>query len=138
MWILIIQKLFCEILLLFSCRVLSDPFATPWTSALETPLCITFSKQEYWNGLLFSFQGIFLTQEWNPHLLVGRQILYYLTTWKPFLNFKTNLILSTLYSYWVEMIITLTHCIIIWDYYQQKWNQEKESNCAESHSLGRY
>ena len=38
-------------LLLFSCSVMSDSFATPWTVALQTPLSMGFSRQEYWSGL---------------------------------------------------------------------------------------
>ena len=29
----------------------SDPFVTPWTVALQSPLTMGFSRQEYWNGL---------------------------------------------------------------------------------------
>ena len=35
-----------------------------------------FSRQEYWNGLPFPFQGIFPTQGSNPGLLHCRQALY--------------------------------------------------------------
>ena len=28
-------------------------FATPWTVALQTPLSMEFSRQEYWSGLPF-------------------------------------------------------------------------------------
>ena len=28
-------------------------FATPWTVALQVPLSMEFSKQEYWSGLPF-------------------------------------------------------------------------------------
>ena len=28
-------------------------FATPWTVALQAPLSMGFSRQEFWNGLLF-------------------------------------------------------------------------------------
>ena len=58
-------------------------FATPWTVALQAPLPLGFSRQEYWSGMgyyLF-FQGIFLTQGSSPsllHLLHCRQILYHL------------------------------------------------------------
>ena len=34
----------------FSCVRL---FATPWTVALQAPLSMGFSRQEYWNGLPF-------------------------------------------------------------------------------------
>ena len=36
---------------LVSCSVMSDSFATPWTIALQTPLSMGFSRQEYWSGL---------------------------------------------------------------------------------------
>ena len=41
-------------LLLFSCFV--DSFATPWTVALQSPLSMGISKQEYWSGLHFLLQ----------------------------------------------------------------------------------
>ena len=42
--------------------------ATPWTVAHQAPLSVGFPKQEYWSGLPFPFQGIFLTQELNSSL----------------------------------------------------------------------
>ena len=33
--------------------VMSDPFVTPWTVALQAPLYMEFSRQEYWSGLPF-------------------------------------------------------------------------------------
>ena len=62
-----------------SCEVtkLCLTFATPWTVAHQAPLSVGFSRQEYWSGLHFLLQGIFLTQGSNPHLLVVRQILYH-------------------------------------------------------------
>ena len=32
-------------------------FATPWTVALQAPLSMGFSKQEYWSGLPFPSPG---------------------------------------------------------------------------------
>ena len=32
---------------------MSNSFVTPWSVALQTPLSMEFSRQEYWNGLLF-------------------------------------------------------------------------------------
>ena len=32
-------------------------FATPWTAALQAPLSMRFSKQDYWSGLPFSSPG---------------------------------------------------------------------------------
>ena len=37
--------------------VLSDSLATPWTLALQAPLPMGFSRQEYWNGLPFPSPG---------------------------------------------------------------------------------
>ena len=31
--------------------------ATPWTVAHQAPLCMGFSRQEYWSGLPFSSPG---------------------------------------------------------------------------------
>ena len=32
-------------------------FATPWTAAYQAPLCMGFSRQEYWSGLPFPSPG---------------------------------------------------------------------------------
>ena len=39
-----------------ACSVVSDS-ATPWTVALQAPLFIEFSRQEYWSGLPFPSPG---------------------------------------------------------------------------------
>ena len=44
-------------------------FATPWTVAHQPPISMRFPRQEYWSGLPFLLQGIFLTQGSNPRLL---------------------------------------------------------------------
>ena len=44
-------------------------FATPWTVTSQAPLSMEFSRQEYWSGLHFMLQGVFLTQRSNPCLL---------------------------------------------------------------------
>ena len=36
---------------------MSDSFATPWTIALEAPLSMGFSRQEYWSRLPFPPPG---------------------------------------------------------------------------------
>ena len=54
-------------------------FATPWTMALQAPLCMEFSRQEYWSGLPYPPPGIFPTQGSNPGLPHCRQILYHLS-----------------------------------------------------------
>ena len=37
-------------LLLFSCSVVSDSFATTWTASLQVPLSMGFPRQEDWSG----------------------------------------------------------------------------------------
>ena len=49
---------------------MSDSFVTTWTVAHQAPLSIGFPSQEYWNGLPFLLQGIFLTQGQNPSLVL--------------------------------------------------------------------
>ena len=44
-------------MLLFSCSVVSDSFATPWTVARQAPVSMGFSRQEYWSGLPFPSPG---------------------------------------------------------------------------------
>ena len=57
-------------LLLFSCKVMSDSLCPTLWTAHQVPLSIAFSRQEYWSGLLFACSGyIFLTQWSNFHLL---------------------------------------------------------------------
>ena len=43
--------------------------ATLWTAACQASLSMGFSRQEYWSGLPFPLQEIFLTQELNLCLL---------------------------------------------------------------------
>ena len=60
-------------------------FATPWTIALQAPLSMGFSKQEFWSGLPFPPPGIFPTHGLSLSQAVscaGRQILYHCTTWE--------------------------------------------------------
>ena len=54
-------------------------FVTPWTVTYQAPPSMGFSRQEYWSGLPFPLQGIFLTQGLNPCLLHGRWILHLLS-----------------------------------------------------------
>ena len=35
----------------------SDSVLTPWTIIHQSPLCMGFSRQEYWSGLPFSLPG---------------------------------------------------------------------------------
>ena len=34
-----------------------QPYVTPWTVALQAPLCTGFSRQEYWSGFPFPSLG---------------------------------------------------------------------------------
>ena len=40
-------------------------FEALWSIALQAPLSIGFSRQEYWSVGCALLQGIFLTQGWN-------------------------------------------------------------------------
>ena len=42
---------------MLSCFSRVQLFATPWTVALQAPLSMRFSKQEYWSGLPFPTPG---------------------------------------------------------------------------------
>jgi hypothetical protein len=58
---------------------MSDILGTPWTVACQIPLSTGYCRQEYWSGLHFLLQGIFLTQGWSLSLLCPlhcRWILY--------------------------------------------------------------
>ena len=48
--------------------------ATPWTVAHQAPLCMEFSRQEYWSGLLFS-PSVMSDSLW-PHELQHTKLLY--------------------------------------------------------------
>ena len=45
------------LLLLFSCRDVSNSLATPWTIIYQAPLSMEFPRQEYWSGLPFPSPG---------------------------------------------------------------------------------
>ena len=53
----------------FSHQLMSDSFVIPRTVAQQVPVSLEFPRQEYWSGLHFLLQGIFLTQKLNLHLL---------------------------------------------------------------------
>ena len=44
---------------------------TPWTIALQAPLFMGFSRQEYWSGLPFPSPGDLLELELEPSSLVS-------------------------------------------------------------------
>ena len=52
--------------------LVSDSFVTPWTVALQAPLSMGFSRQEYWSGLPCPPPGDLPhpgTEHGSPHLL---------------------------------------------------------------------
>ena len=55
-----------------------DPFVTPWT-VCSSPW--EFLGKNTRLGCHFLLRGLFLTQEWNPHFLLCRQILYHWATY---------------------------------------------------------
>ena len=61
-------------------------FVTPWTLALQAPLSLRFSRQEYWSRLPFPSPEDLLTLEPNPCLLLGRRILCHWATREAALN----------------------------------------------------
>jgi len=50
---------------------MSGIFATPWAVALQAPLFMEFSRQEYWSGLPFPPSGDFL----DPRIEHGSPVL---------------------------------------------------------------
>ena len=55
-------------------------FVTPWTVALQAPLSMGFSRQEYWSRLPCPLQEIYPTQD-RTHVsyvsYIGRQFFYH-------------------------------------------------------------
>ena len=43
--------------LLFSCSVMSDSYATPWTIVCQAPIFMGFPRQVYWSGRPFPSPG---------------------------------------------------------------------------------
>ena len=65
-----------------ACSVVCKSLWTPWTVAHQAPLSMGFPRQEYWSGLPFPPPGgVFLTQEWNLHLLRLLRCLWILYHW---------------------------------------------------------
>ena len=60
--------LFCYLLLWFSCSVVSDTFAAPWTAALQAPLW-DLPGENFGVGYCALLQGFLPTLGWNLHLL---------------------------------------------------------------------
>ena len=50
-------------------------FVTPWTVALQAPLSMRFSRQEYWSGLPFSSQSLMDSISYNHGTFVKPKTL---------------------------------------------------------------
>ena len=64
-------ELTCSKETVFSCFSHVQLFVTLWTLALQAPLSMGFSGQEYWSGLPCPSPGVFLTQGLNPGLHIA-------------------------------------------------------------------
>ena len=58
LWELLHARYCAGHLLLFICSVVSNSFATSWTTSCQVPLSTGFPRQEYWNGLPFPAPGV--------------------------------------------------------------------------------
>ena len=67
---IVVIFLYFEYACVLSCFGCVRLFATLWTIARQTPLSVGISRQEYWVSFHALLQGIFLTQESNPRLLL--------------------------------------------------------------------
>ena len=69
--------------------VVSDS-ATPWTIALQTPLSMGFSRQEYWSGLPCPAPGDLPNTGIKPTFpMIPALIPYHRATWEEVLNIYT-------------------------------------------------
>ena len=55
----------------YTCSVMCDSFATPWTAARQAPLFMAFPRQECWSGLPFPPPGDLLNPEIEPTFLLS-------------------------------------------------------------------
>ena len=69
-----------------SCSDISNSLWFPWTVALQAPLSMEFSRQEYWSGLPFPPPGdLPHPRKWTQVSCIsciGRCILYHWVTWE--------------------------------------------------------
>ena len=86
-------------------------FATLWAVARQVPLSVGFSRQEYWSGLHFFLQGIFLTQDANPHLL---GLLHWQAGSLPLVPLGKKLLVQLAYTVKTELK-TVSSLLVTWD-----------------------
>ena len=63
--------------------VVSDSFGTPWAVACQAPVCMGFSRQEYWRGLPFPTSGDLPEPGIEPRSLVSPELAGFFTTAPP-------------------------------------------------------
>ena len=74
------------VVVVFSCWVMSDSFATPWIVTCQALSPWDFPGKNTRIGCHFLLQGIFPTQGLNLYLLLGRWILYHWASWEASIN----------------------------------------------------
>ena len=73
--VLNLYKHFVWVLRCFSCVQF---IVTPWTVAVQAPLCMGLSLQEYWSGLPVSLLGVLLNLGIKTHgSYIGRRIFFF-------------------------------------------------------------
>ena len=95
---------------MLSCSVMSDS-VTPWTVACQIPLCMEFSRQEYWSGLPFPSPGDLPDPGTEPASPALQVILNHWATW------EADCIILCIYS-----------AKQIWDVIQLKKQETKRNN----------
>ena len=68
------------LLLLFSCLVMPNSFATPWTVAHQAPLSMGFPRQESWSEL--PSRGSSRLGDQTHGSCIGKRVLYHWATWE--------------------------------------------------------
>ena len=71
-------------------------FVVPWTVALQAPLPMEFSRQEYWSGFPFSPLGYLPDPGIEPRSWPCGQILYHLSTRKTLLTLRPRVVIKVL------------------------------------------
>ena len=73
------------------------------TTAIQDPVSMRFSRQEYWNACHFLLQGIFQPRDWTHILYVSctcRQVLYHCTTLEALFSFFFFFSFANVTSWW--------------------------------------
>lgn len=81
-WKLYVRK---QKLRLHCCCLVTQVCAAPWTVAIQHPLSMRFSRQDYWVDCHFFFRGSLIFKDWTQISFIsctGRQIFCHWTTWE--------------------------------------------------------